>query len=130
VAVLQVTPQMRVLLAVAPADFRKGIDGLVALCRDVLGLDPMSGVVFGFRNRRANGVKLLVYAGHGFWLCQLRLSTGRLGWWPRADAPEGVHALASHELSVLLAGGDPRRARGLPMWRRVDGVGEARAASM
>jgi transposase len=124
---LQVTPQMRVLLAVAPADFRKGIDGLARVCRDALGLDPMSGVVFGFRNRRASAVKLLVYSGHGYWLCQMRLSTGRFGWWPRADATEPVHALASHELSVLLAGGDARRARGLPVWRRVDGVSEVAA---
>jgi transposase len=118
---LQVTPQMRVLLAVAPADFRKGIDGLARLCRDALGQDPMNGVVFGFRNRRATAVKLLVYAGHGYWLCQLRLSTGRLGWWPSAAGGRSVQALASHELGVLLAGGDPRRAPGLPVWRRVDG---------
>jgi transposase len=125
---LQVTPQMRILLAVAPADFRRGIDGLARMCREALGEDPMSGVVFGFRNRRASGVKLLVYSGHGFWLCHLRLSTGRLGWWPQAGAGKAAHALASHELGVLLAGGDPRRAAGLPVWRRVDGMGAAAAA--
>ena len=36
---LQITPQMKVLVAVAPADFRKGIDGLVRLCKDALGQD-------------------------------------------------------------------------------------------
>lgn len=30
---IQVTPQMRILLAVEPVDFRKGIDGLAQLCR-------------------------------------------------------------------------------------------------
>jgi transposase len=33
---IQVTPQMRILVAVEPADFRKGIDGLAGLCRTVL----------------------------------------------------------------------------------------------
>jgi transposase len=118
--VIQVTPQMRVLLATEPADFRNGMDGLARLCREALAEEPFSGVVFGFRNRRATAVKLLVYDGRGFWLCHMRLSEGRLGWWPRAGA-EGAkgHELASYELSVLLAGGDPRGARGQPAWRRV-----------
>ena len=40
---LQVTPQMRVLVAIAPVDFRKGIDGLGALCKQSLGEDPLRG---------------------------------------------------------------------------------------
>jgi len=39
---IQVTPQMRILLAVQPADFRKGIDGLAQVCRQVLNNDPFS----------------------------------------------------------------------------------------
>jgi len=41
--VIQLTPQMRLLLAVEPVDFRKGIDGLVAVCRQRLAADPFSG---------------------------------------------------------------------------------------
>ena len=37
---IQVAPQMRVLVAVQPADFRKGIDGLAKLARDELAQDP------------------------------------------------------------------------------------------
>ena len=37
---LQLTPQSRIFLAVAPVDFRRGIDGLCALCRQQLGQDP------------------------------------------------------------------------------------------
>lgn len=58
---IQVTPQMRVLVAVEPADFRCGIDGLARRCRTVLEADPFSGTVFVFRNRRKTGVKVLVY---------------------------------------------------------------------
>ena len=117
---IQVTPQMRVLLAVEPADFRKGIDGLARVCREGLGEEPFSGVVFGFRNRRATAVKFLVYDGRGFWLCHMRLSEGRFSWWPRPGVEgEAGHEVASHELSVLLAGGDPRRTRGRPAWRPI-----------
>jgi hypothetical protein len=33
---IQIAPQMRIMLAVAPADFLKGIDGLAAVCRKIL----------------------------------------------------------------------------------------------
>ncbi|MBW2161816.1 MAG: IS66 family insertion sequence element accessory protein TnpB [Deltaproteobacteria bacterium] len=58
---IQITPQMRVVVAVEPADFRKGIDGLARLCKEVLHHDPFRGWVFVFRNRRATAVKILVY---------------------------------------------------------------------
>ena len=79
---LQLTPHMRLLVCVDPVDFRKGIDGLVRICRDELAEDPFRGTLFVFRNRRATAVKVLAYDGQGFWLCQKRLSTGRFGWWP------------------------------------------------
>ena len=33
---LQLTPQSRIFLATEPVDFRKGIDGLCAVCRRAL----------------------------------------------------------------------------------------------
>ena len=63
---LQITPQMKILVAVDPADFRKGIDGLVRLCKDSLGHDPFAGAVFVFRNRRGTAIKALVYDGKVF----------------------------------------------------------------
>ncbi len=78
---IQITPQMRILLAVEPVDFRKGIDGLAGICRRVLKPDPFSGYAFVFRNKRGTAIKILVYDGQGFWLCHKRLSTGRFRWW-------------------------------------------------
>ena len=115
---IQITPQMRVLVAVEPVDFRKGIDGLVRLCRDSLKSDPFSGIVFVFRSRRATAIKLLVYDGRGFWLCQKRLSVGRFRYWPRS-AGSAASELEAHELAVLVAGGDPDAAQGSPIWRHV-----------
>ena len=48
---IQITPQMRILLAVEPVDFRKGIDGLVAVCRQALEVEPMAGALFVFAGR-------------------------------------------------------------------------------
>lgn len=115
---IQITPQMRILVAVQPADFRKGIDGLAQLCRAVLRQDPFSGAMFVFRNRRATSVKALVYDGQGFWLCQKRLSRGRFRWWP-ADATEASRVLQAHQLQVLLAAGNPNGAQAAPAWRAV-----------
>lgn len=116
--VIQITPQMRILLAVRPVDFRKGIDGLAAICRSVMGADPFSGYVFAFRNRRGTTIKLLTYDGQGFWLFQKRLSAGRFSWWPEHDQ-EAVCPMAVHELQLLIWNGDPSSARVARMWRRI-----------
>ena len=58
---IQLTPQMRILLSVKAVDFRKGIDGLAGICRHMLSVDPFSGCVFMFRNRRGTAIKALTY---------------------------------------------------------------------
>ena len=49
---IQITPQMRVLVAIEPVDGRKGIDSLAQLCQEKLAEDPFSGCVFIFRSSR------------------------------------------------------------------------------
>lgn len=115
---LQVTPQMRVLVAIEAADFRRGIDGLAQLCRASLKADPFGGTVFVFCNRRRTAIKLLVYDSQGFWLCQKRLSKGRFHWWP-TETEGGAAALKAHELQVLMCAGDPSATRAAPEWRRL-----------
>jgi transposase len=114
---IQITPQMRVLVSVEAADFRRGIDGLAQLCRAVLQSDPFTGTVFVFRNRRRTAIKLLVYDGQGFWLCHKRLSKGTFRWWPLSA--ECAADLRAHELQVLICAGDPAATRAAPAWRRV-----------
>jgi len=118
---IQIAPQMRIMVAVEPQDFRKGIDGLSRICREVLGDDPFSGCVFVFRNKAAKALKLLVYDGQGFWLCQKRLSEGRFRWWPKADRDtEVARSLLARELQVLLWNGDVSAQKMAPMWRRLN----------
>lgn len=116
---LQITPHMRVLVAVEPADFRCGIDGLARVCRQALSGDPFSGTAFVFRNRRGTGVKILVYDGQGFWLCYKRFSSGCLHFWPGGDKGRRGSELQAHELAVLLRGGDPGATGAAPIWREV-----------
>jgi len=97
---LQLVPQLRILLAVQPADFRQGLDSLAALGRAPLQQDPFSGALFVFRNRTGTALKLVVYDGIGFWLCVRRFSSGTLVWWPTTDTP--LHSLTAPQLIVLL----------------------------
>lgn len=114
---LQITPQHRLLLAVEPVDFRKGICGLKALCQQKLLCDPFSGAIFAFTNRARTSVKLLVYDASGFWLCQKRFSSGKLAWWPKKKTQ--TISLRAAELHILLAQGNPIKA-GIPDdWRSV-----------
>ena len=112
---IQLTRHMRILVAIEPADFRKGIDGLAAVCRGYLHEDPFTGTVFVFRNRRATTVKIICYDGQGFWLCQKRLSKGHFAHWPVSLTQ--VDRLEAHQLMVLLSGGNPAAARGAESWR-------------
>ncbi len=115
---IQITPQMRIFLAVEPVDFRKGIDGLAAVCRSKLQSDPFSGALFVFRNRRATAIRILVFDGQGYWLCHKRLSTGRFRYWPK-EPEVGTRVLESHELQMLISGGDFEATQAAPAWRPV-----------
>jgi transposase len=55
----------RVLITTKPVDFRKGMDGLAAMIAAELKLEPYSGVIYVFRSKRADRVKLLFWDGTG-----------------------------------------------------------------
>ena len=112
---IQITPQLRILVAVEAIDGRKGIDSIAQLCRDKLDADPFSGCLFIFRSRRGTAIKLLAYDGQGFWLCHKRLSTGKFSWWPDGSRPQ--RELQACELQVLLMAGNPSQAHAAPAWR-------------
>jgi transposase len=116
---LSLTPQMRILVAVEPIDFRNGIDGLAGLCRNRFQKEPLSGCVFVFRNRRGTSVKILVYDGQGLWLCQKRLSKGRFRWWPKGEA-EALSKIEARELQLVLWNGNPDRGALGPLWRGLE----------
>jgi transposase len=109
---IMVTPQTRILCFTESVDFRKGIDGLVAVCKERVEVDPFSGSLFLFRNARGKSLKGILYDGQGYWLFMKRLSEGRFRYWPTSHGEEKASALPllSRELSVLLWNGDPAKA--------------------
>jgi transposase len=114
---IQITPHIRVLVAIEPVDGRKGIDSLAQLCREKLDADPFSGCLFIFRSRSAKAIRILGYDGQGFWLATKRLSKGRFKWWPTGTEP--ARKLRTHQAQLLLAAGDPD-AEAPPAWRPLD----------
>ena len=60
---IAVVAPMRVWVAVEPVDFRKGIDGLVAVCRQRLQADPMSGALFIFGAGPIKGFAVSLFWG-------------------------------------------------------------------
>lgn len=116
---IQLTAQMRILVAVASIDFRAGIDGLARVCRAQLDVDPFCGWLVVFCNRRRTAIKVLTYDGQGFWVCHKRLSQGRFPYWPTGGP---IQELQAHQLQVLLMGGDPHQARGVAAWRPLSRV--------
>jgi len=97
---------VRVLVATKPVDFRKGAEGLVALVREVIRADPFSGVVYVFRAKRADRVKLVFWDGTGVVLVAKRLEDGEFRW-PKVQ--DGVMRLSAAQFSALLEGLDWRR---------------------
>ena len=83
---IQLTPQMRILVAIEPVDFRAGIDGLAQACRARRLGDPYGGTLFVFCNRRRTAIKILTYDGQGFWVAHKRLSRSRFPHWPTGAA--------------------------------------------
>jgi len=118
---IPIGPNTRVVVVLEPVDGRKGIDGLIHLCRSQLSCDPMDGMLLVVRNRSAESIRLMMFDGQGIWLCQKRMSSGKFKHWP--SAVDGTNAvsrqLLMHELQTLIWGGDPMRAQAAPMWRRI-----------
>jgi transposase len=59
-----------------PTDMRKGFNGLSGIVREEFQFDPTDGSLFIFVNRRRDRMKLLHFAGGGFWLYYRLLEAG------------------------------------------------------
>ena len=71
-------------------DFRKGANGLAAMIKDEMRADPFSGVIYVFRAKRADRIKLLYWDGTGIVLVAKTLEQGgfrcRRPTWPENSA--------------------------------------------
>ena len=103
---IQIAPQVRILVAIEAIDCRKGIDRIAQLCRERLNADPFSGHLFIFRSRRGTSIRILQFDGQGFWLATKRLSKGRFKWWPAGN--EAARVLQADQAAAEL--GNPAAA--------------------
>ena len=101
---------VKIFLCVAPADMRRGFDGLANLVREWLGQDPLSGHLFVFRNRRSDRVKLLFWDRDGLVLYYKRLERGTFRF-PAITADTRGLEVTAQDLSLLLWGIDPSSVR-------------------
>lgn len=97
------TRNLRVLAYPAPADLRKGYNGLSGLVSRDLGTDPLSGDCYLFVNRKRDAAKVLMWDGTGLCIFQKRLERGRFAalWRRREDS---VVTLTMSELALMLEG--------------------------
>ncbi len=114
---LNLTASSRIFLAIKAVDFRKGLDGMIGLCKSELARDPRDGTIFAFINRDRTRVKLLAYDGSGYWLCMKRLSEGRFVNWPTGD--EKIASLEARKLLILLMGPKPIASGASGEWKKV-----------
>jgi transposase len=107
---------LKVFVAVKPVDFRKGMVGLASLVKQELGRDPFSGVMFVFRSKRADRLKLLLWDGTGLVLVSKRLENGNFR---RPRFGEGVMKLTGAQAAALIEGLDWARVHAQPVARPV-----------
>lgn len=111
---LSLPPSVRIYLSVQATDMRKSFDGLAAIAESTLQLDPLSGHLFLFRNRRGDRIKILYWDrdGYAIWMKRLQKGTFRF---PPADAV--VAEVTATELTLLLDGIDLSSVRRRPRYR-------------
>lgn len=83
--------------------------GLSALVRDHLQLNPLSGHLFLFRNRRGDRVKILLWDQSGFWVLYKRLEQGTFAW--PVDQDGALVEMRHRDLLLLLSGVDLAQTR-------------------
>lgn len=113
-------PATRVYLAAGVTDTRKEFEGLYGLVRDRLELDPLSGHLFCFCNRRRTRLKLLYFDGSGLWVAAKRLERGCFRW-PEPEEATTAMRLSTAEWALLVGGLDLRATKPRRWWRREAG---------
>jgi transposase len=94
---------------------RRSIDGLAALVRERFTLDPLSGHLFLFRNRRGDRIKILAWDRGGFWVLYKRLERGTFAW--PADEDVARVELPGGRPAALAVGGRCRAHAATPVVR-------------
>lgn len=113
---LTLPPSVRIYLASAVVDMRRGHDGLMAIVRNQWDLDPYEGHVFVFLGKRLDRAKLLYFDRGGFVLVYKRLERGRFKLPSVKSSAQTTIEIDGVQLAMLLEGIDLSRVRRPPKW--------------
>jgi transposase len=103
---LTLPPSVKIYVAARPVDARKSFDGLTALVQSEFGLEPLSGHLFVFINRRGHVAQTIFWDRNGFCIVKKRLEAGTFKL-ARGLAPDATHVeIDSAELALMLEGID------------------------
>jgi len=116
-AMLSLALPVEIYLCVTPTDMRKSFDGLLALAVEQLHLDPFSGGLFVFVNRRRDRMKLLYWDVDGLAVWAKRLESGSFQLPEMVSSARSV-TLTATELTLLLRGIDLTSVRQRKRYRR------------
>ena len=113
---LHTNQNLKIVLAVEPADLRKSFNGLYSIASNELGETPEDGAMFIFSNRARTRIKVLCFDGTGCWVSVKRLEQGTFSW-PQDSEKQKIR-LKPEALSLLLDGVDLRGPRLRPWYQR------------
>ena len=108
---------VRMFLCAEPVDMRKSFDGLLGLVESALALDPLSGHLFLFLNKRRDRIKMLFWERDGLVIWYKRLEAGTFQW-PRLEQDATSVELSMTDLALLLSGVDVASAQRRKRYRR------------
>jgi transposase len=115
--VLSLPPSVRLYVATQPVDGRKGPDSLMALVRDVLRQDPLSGHLFIFFSKRCDRVRIVYWDRNGFAMWTKRLEKGRFRPTFCADGRLSSIVIEAAELALIVEGIELAGAKRRPRWQ-------------
>jgi transposase len=117
---LSFSGSLKVFVAVAPCDLRKGLNGLYALVTERLGEDPRQGALFVFTNGRHTRIKILFWDGTGLWILTKRLEQGTFAWPKTVATGQSKLSLTPQALAMLTDGVDLRGGKLRPWYERAE----------
>lgn len=115
---LSFSGSLKIFVAIEPCDMRKSFNGLYAAVVERLGLQPQSGALFAFCNKRHTRLKILYWDGTGFWVLSKRLEEGCFSWPKAGQAEAKTVELEPSALAMLTDGIDLRDGCRRPWYQR------------
>ena len=100
--------QVKVWLYTKPTDMRRSFDGLAAMAKNLMGVNPLSGCLFVFINRRRTQIKILYFDRSGYCLWAKRLEQGRFNY---DQSTADKQSLNWTELKLIIEGIELKNTR-------------------